>query len=99
MTPEGKVKKSVREFLHDRGVWFYQPIQNGMGRVGIPDFVCCFNGLFIAIETKAPGKLANLTANQKLVIEEIKAHGGLAVVADSVESLIPVFDLLEKDTS
>lgn len=94
MTPEGKVKKSVREFLKSVGCWYYQPVQNGMGQVGIPDFVCCYRGMFIAIETKAPGKVKNTTANQKRVIEEIKAHGGLALVVDDVDSLRPVFDLL-----
>lgn len=94
MTPEGKVKKAVREFLRARDVWFFQPVSNGMGQVGIPDFICCFNGTFVAIETKAPGKLKGVTPNQQRVIDEIKAHGGLAVVVDSVDSLIPVIDLL-----
>ena len=96
MTPEGKVKKAVREFLRAKDVWFYQPVQNGMGQVGIPDFVCCYRGTFIAIETKAPGKLKGVTPNQQRVIDEIKAHGGLAVVVDSVDSLAPVFAILEE---
>jgi len=96
MTPEGKVKKAVREFLRAKDVWFYQPVQNGMGQVGIPDFVCCYRGTFIAIETKAPGKLSGVTPNQQRVIDAIKAHGGLAVVVDSVDSLTPVFDILEE---
>lgn len=94
MTPEGKVKEAVRKFLRARGVWFYQPVQNGMGRVGIPDFVCCFKGIFIAIETKAPGKMHTVTANQQRVLDEIKEHGGLSLVVDSVDSLAPVFDTL-----
>lgn len=95
MTPEAKVKKAVREFLKSRGVWYYQPVQNGMGQVGIPDFICCFRGTLVAIETKAPGNIKGVTANQQRVIDEIKASGGLALVADSVDSLIPVFDMLE----
>ena len=95
MTPEGKVKEAVRKFLRARGVWFYQPVQNGMGRVGIPDFICCYKGIFIAIETKAPGKMHTVTANQQRVLDEIKEHGGLSLVVDSVDSLAPVFDTLE----
>jgi hypothetical protein len=93
-TPEGKVKKQVRDYLRKKGVWFYQPVQNGMGQVGIPDFICCYKGQFIAIETKAPGKLANVTPNQQRVIEEIRAHGGLALVVDSIDSLQVVLDVL-----
>ncbi len=94
MTPEGKVKEAVRKFLRARGVWFYQPVQNGMGQVGIPDFVCCYKGIFIAIETKAPGKMHTVTANQQRVLDQIRDHKGLALVVDSVDSLAPVFDTL-----
>lgn len=94
-TPEGKVKKQVREFLRKHGIWFYQPVQNGMGVVGIPDFICCWKGHFIAIETKAPGKLSHVTANQQRVLNDIREHGGLALVVDSVDSLQVVLDTLE----
>jgi hypothetical protein len=96
-TPEGKVKKAVRDFLTKKGCWYYQPVQNGMGRVGIPDFICCYRGTFIAIETKAPGKMHTVTPNQQRVIDEIQRHGGLAIVADSTDSLIPIFDILEEN--
>lgn len=94
MTPEGRVKEAVRKFLRAKGVWFYQPVQNGMGQVGIPDFVCCYRGIFIAIETKAPGKLSGVTANQRRVLDQIKEHGGLALVVDDVAALEPVFAVL-----
>lgn len=95
MTPEGAVKSAVRKYLTVKGCWYYQPVQNGMGQVGIPDFICCYHGMFLAIETKAPGKTATVTANQQRTIDAIKAHGGLAVVVDSLDSLVPVFDVLE----
>ncbi len=88
------MKEAVRKFLRARGVWFYQPVQNGMGQVGIPDFVCCYKGIFIAIETKAPGKMHTVTANQQRVLDQIRDHKGLALVVDSVDSLAPVFDTL-----
>lgn len=87
MTPEGKVKEAVKRFLKSRNIWFYMPIQNGMGQVGIPDFICCWNGRFLAIETKAPGKLNNTTPNQKRVLADIRGHAGHALVVDSIELL------------
>lgn len=87
MTPEGKVKAEVKKWLKEKGIWWYAPVQNGMGVVGIPDFICCWKGRFLAIETKAPGKLANVSANQDRVLNEIQGHLGIAVVVDSVELL------------
>jgi hypothetical protein len=90
-TPEGKVKADVKKFLKSIGCWYFMPVSNGMGVVGILDINCCYQGRFVAIETKAPGKLSNTTANQDRVISEIKAAGGLAVVVDNVDQVKSFF--------
>jgi hypothetical protein len=87
ITPEGKVKKDVRTWLKARGIWHYMPVQNGMGVVGIPDLICCWNGKFLAIETKAPGKRNNTTPNQDARIKEIQEAKGWALVVDDVKQL------------
>ena len=86
-TPEGKVKDAVKKLLKSRGIWWYCPVQNGMGVVGIPDFICCWDGKFLAVETKAPGKRANTSANQDARINEIRLAKGLAIVVDDVRQL------------
>lgn len=92
-TPEGRVKEAVKKWLKARDIWYYMPVQNGMGVVGIPDFVCCWDGQFFAIETKAPGKRNDTTPNQKLRLAEIADAGGISIVVDDVAQL----DELEKD--
>lgn len=87
-TPEGRVKDKVKKLLKEMGVWYYMPIQNGMGVVGIPDIICCISGRMVAIETKAPGKRHNLTPNQQHHIDSIIASGGIAIVVDDVEQVI-----------
>jgi len=83
MTPEGKVKQDIKTVLKALNIWFYMPVQNGMGTVGIPDFIACHKGQFLAIETKAPGKKSQVTANQKNCLEAIERNGGWAVVVDN----------------
>ncbi len=87
MTPEGKVKKAVKEYLKSIGAWYYMPVTNGMGRVGCPDILVCYKGLFMAFETKAPGKIKNVTANQQREITDIQRVHGLALVVDDVEQV------------
>ena len=81
-TPEGKVKASVKRALDDmrrRGlpVYYHMPVQNGMGKPTL-DFVCCINGKYLGIETKAPGKKP--TERQQATIDEITAAGGTTIV-------------------
>jgi len=80
MTPEGRVKNEIKKVLKQHNVWYYCPMQNGYGKVGIPDFICCLNGKLIALEAKAPGKENTLTANQRNCLDDIAAHGGATLV-------------------
>lgn len=107
-TPEGVVKDEVKQVLHEQGFiragmpksewphpvrgWYYMPVQNGMGVHGIPDFVCCENGWFLGIETKAPGKVDNLSDNQKERIGEIQHAFGEVIVTDSAQYLREVLE-------
>ena len=90
-TPEGKVKTAIVKWLKARNIWYFMPVSNGMGRHGIPDVICCWNGKFLAIECKAPGKRANTSALQEREIEAIRLARGWAVVVDDVSQLDEYF--------
>lgn len=80
-TPEGKVKDAVKEILNRTpSCWYYLPVQNGMGQAGIPDFICCIRGKFLAIETKSKNTSRKLTALQAKQIALINTASGTAVV-------------------
>ena len=94
-TPEGRVKDAIKKFLRQRGAWFFMPVSNGMGQVGIPDIICCYKGIFVAIEAKAPGKRGNVTENQKRVLLEILNAQGYAWVIDDINDLPMLFNALD----
>lgn len=86
-TPEGIVKTAVKKFLVNEGIWYFMPVSNGMGRHGIPDFICCCGSTFLAIECKA-GK-GKVTALQEREMERIRDAGGFAlVVNDNQETFV-----------
>jgi hypothetical protein len=89
MTPEGAVKKEIKEALKAHGAYFFMPVPTGMGKKTV-DFLVCFNGRFLAIEAKAPGKIA--TALQKNCLREIAAAGGIAVTATCWDEVRSVLD-------
>lgn len=87
MTPEAKVKKRIKEVLHELGAWYAMPMGTGYGRSGVPDFLVCLDGVFIAIEAKA-GK-GTTTALQERELKRIGEAGGVALVVyeDGLDTL------------
>lgn len=85
MTPEGRVKKVVKEILKAyhplvKGYW---PVQNGMGTPML-DYVGCCCGLHFEIETKA-NPTNTLTPRQELTKKEVEASLGKVFVIREVD--------------
>jgi Holliday junction resolvase len=78
MTPEAKVKASVVKLLKKHNIYHFFPATHGFGRSGVPDIICCYNSLFLAIECKA-GK-GKTTALQDRELQRIRDAGGATFV-------------------
>jgi len=77
-TPEAKVKAKIKAILKKHNAYYAMPIGTGYGNAGVPDFLVCFCGFFIAIEAKA-GK-GTTTALQEKNLKQIRECGGIALV-------------------
>jgi len=77
-TPEAKVKAKIKLILKEYGIYYAMPIGTGYGTSGVPDFLCCVAGRFVAVEAKA-GK-GTTTALQVKNLREIEAAGGITFV-------------------
>lgn len=95
-TPEAKVKDAIKKVLDAFGIWYFMPIGGPFTVHGIPDFICCWKGQFLAIEAKAPGKLTTTTVHQVRKIGEINAHGGWAIVVDDAQQLVDFLNARSK---
>ena len=86
-TPEAKVKDKIKAILKEHGVYYAMPIGTGYGNAGVPDFLCCVNGRFVAIEAKANG--GKTTALQDKNLRDIETAGGITCVLneDNVSAL------------
>lgn len=97
MTPEGKVKKAVRDVLAKFGdkVDGFWPVPAGYGESHL-DYVGCVRsskgvGWFLAIETKAPGKKP--TPRQVMRIQNVQKAGGKVFVIDGTDKFSTVDQL------
>lgn len=86
MTPEGKVKALVKRRMAEAfpACYRFMPVQNGMGAPSL-DMLYCVEGLFVAIETKAPG--GKPTPRQLLTMQEMIRAGALVYTVDGEERL------------
>jgi len=73
-TPEAKAKAKIKAILKAHNVYYAMPIGTGYGSSGVPDFLCCVNGKFVAVEAKAGKGLA--TALQLKNLAQINNAGG-----------------------
>ena len=95
-TPEGKVKEKVKAILKRRGVWYCMPRGQTYGRAGIPDFLCCHKGRFIAVETKAGRGRA--TPLQLRELKDLFRHQGIVLIVreDGMDELEHALDFAEQ---
>src|SRR6185369_12211251 len=80
MTPEAKVKQKIKRLLSAMAVWYFMPVAGRYAKKGTPDFICCANGRFLAIEAKGNGGRA--TDLQLYTLDQIRKHNGTALVID-----------------
>jgi hypothetical protein len=107
-TPEGKIKDMVKKFLHDRKVqslvdsiadavgFYWMPVPSGYGSPFV-DFVICYRGRFIAVETKCD-RAIGLTARQELILEMVTEGGGRVIWGgeDVILSLEAQFNTIDR---
>lgn len=79
-TPEAKVKAKIKKILAAYNVYYAMPVGSVFGNSGVPDFLCCIQGRFLAIEAKANGNKP--TALQLKHIRDIQESKGCALVVD-----------------
>ena len=84
MTPEGRIKAQLKKLLSEHGAYYHMPVQNGMGAPSL-DFICCHQGCYFGIETKAGNKKP--TPRQENTMNQIRLAGGLAFLVNEVEGM------------
>ena len=79
-TPEAKVKNKIKDILKRHNCYYAMPIGSGYGNAGVPDFLVCVGGFFLAIEAKAGTNQP--TALQKKNLDRVREAGGAAMVVN-----------------
>jgi hypothetical protein len=83
---EAELTRATRKLLDYLGAW-QMKVHGHLGqRPGVPDIIACIQGRFVAIELK--GARGRVTPQQEQEIRRIRAAGGIAGVARSLEDVV-----------
>ena len=93
MTPEGKIKKEMRDWLSVHGIYYANVAGGAFSKPGDPDIIADVNGHFLAIEAKT--KTGRQSEYQKVCQRQVEESGGMYIVARSVEDVIDAVNLLK----
>jgi len=86
ITPEGQIKRDVKQYLTLKG-WRIIPILQGLGAYkGISDLIALKEGVTIYIEVKTPS--GKLSAHQEAFRILVRETGNTYIVVRSVDDLI-----------
>ncbi len=92
MTPEGKLKKEVDEYLTSIGAFFWKPVVTAYSARGV-DYVGWHRSIGFAIETKI--KPRKPTGTQLMFMDNVAKAGGFTCLAyslDDVKEMIQAID-------
>jgi hypothetical protein len=93
-TPERRVKDAVEKILvRYPESYVFKSVPFGYGPSTL-DYLVCHYGLFISIETKAPGQVP--TARQNFIIGQISRAGGKHFTIDGVDKVGALSSFLEQ---
>jgi hypothetical protein len=79
---EAEVKKRVKELCKQFGAYWFMVVPTGYGRRGVPDFLVCHRGRFIAVETKRAG-ITEPSPHQAKELAAVAAAGGVSMVINA----------------
>lgn len=94
---ESSIDRTIARELTRRGAWGTKTHGTAAGRRGIPDWLICHHGAFLAVETKQPAGAT--TRLQRHELERVRRAGGTAIVARSADDVRQALDEIERRTT
>lgn len=93
---EKAVQQSIIELLKRRRVWYINTRTGGYGRNGIPDLLCCYRGMFVAIEVKRPIASSQASKPEERELAAITRAKGFALIARSKQDVADALDAIDR---
>ena len=83
---DDKLVKFVRTTFR-KEAWFLKVAGSAAQRSGVPDYIICIKGKFVAIETKREDGSGRASGQQKIECRRIQQAGGIAIISDDFKEI------------
>lgn len=91
-TQEKILKKDLKVLLKERPCKYFMPVPTGYSE-GAVDFILCYRGRFLVVETKVWPN--TMTLRQEDYMNDVIAHGGIAIVAYHTDIVMHVLSMID----
>lgn len=82
--PESLLTRAILKAFKAQGIFCFKVHGNMYQAAGLPDIICCVEGVFVGLEVKMAYRRNKLTELQRLAGEQIMQAGGRFKVVSSV---------------
>lgn len=83
-TPEGRIQQGIQRRLAELGVFVFKIHGSALMPSGLPDLICCVDGVFLGLEVKTPQTKSNVSPKQRYMHSKIRRARGVVHVVCSV---------------
>ena len=94
MTPEGGIKRKMRDWLSVNGIYYANVAGGAFSKPGDPDIIADVDGRFLAIEAKT--KMGRQSEQQKVCQRKVEESGGMYIVARCLQDVVDAVASLRK---
>lgn len=90
---ETYLQRSIQKLIETRGGYVIKQHGSMISEPGVPDLLCCFKGIFVALECKETGNTP--TKQQGIHCRLIKKAGGITAIVYTKENVISILNQID----
>ena len=92
--PEARIQRDIQKAMVERGVFCFKVHGNEHMMAGLPDLICCVEGIYLGLEVKTPSTQGDVSPRQFRVHTQIDEAGGLAAVVWSADQACQIVEAM-----
>ena len=92
---ETNLQKKIQSYLVSKGAYEFKVHGSIYMKAGIPDIICCYNGLFLGIECKiGKNKMSKVQEEHR---DQILKAKGIHILAYSLDDVKKIIEKIDKE--